>query len=52
MEPLSTDQSQDSLEVDVNLLMQERLPRYVVNCLQAAGYDELEVIASYSIYGY
>ena len=46
MEPLSTDQSQDSLEVDVNLLMQERLPRYVVNCLQAAGYDELEVIAS------
>ena len=36
-------------EVDViNLLMQQRLPRsrYVVNCLQAAGYDELEVIAS------
>ena len=46
MEPPSTDQSQDSLEVDVNLLMQQRLPRYVVNCLQAAGYDELEVIAS------
>ena len=26
--------------------MQKRLPRYVVNCLQAAGYDELEVVAS------
>ena len=43
MEPPSTP---DSLEVDVNLLMQKRLPKYVMNCLQAAGYDELEVIAS------
>lgn len=42
MEPPAT---QDSLlEVDVNLLMQKQLPR--INCLQATGYDELEVIAS------
>ena len=46
MERPSPDQTQDPLEVDVNLLMQQQLPRYVVNCLQAAGYDELEVIAS------
>ena len=44
MESPPTDQ--DSSEVNVILLMQKRLPRYVVNCLQAAGYDELEVVAS------
>ena len=46
MEPPSTDQLQDFTKVDVNLLMQEQLPSYVVNCFHAAGYDELEVIAS------
>ena len=46
MESPSIDQLQDTAKVDVNVLMQERLPRYVVNCFQAAGYDELEVIAS------
>ena len=43
METPPTDQ--DSSEVNVILLMQKRFPRYVVNCLQAAGYDELEVVA-------
>ena len=47
MESPSTDQLQDSAKVDVNLLMQERLPRYVVNRFKAAGYDELEVVAYY-----
>ena len=37
------------LEVDVLELMKKRLPRYVVNCLQAAGYDDLEVIASMDV---
>ena len=37
------------LEVDVLELMEKRLPRYVVNCLQAAGYDDLEVIASMDV---
>ena len=46
MESPSIDQLQDTAKVDVNVLMQEQLPRYVVNCFQAAGYDELEVIAS------
>ena len=46
MKSPSTDQLQDFAKVDVNLLMQEILPRYVVNCFQAAGYDELEVVAS------
>ena len=30
-----------SLEVDVLELMEKQLPRYVVNCLQATGYDDL-----------
>ena len=38
-----------SLEVDVLELMEKQLPRYVVNCLQAAGYDDLEVIASMDV---
>ena len=33
-------------EIDVIPLMQRRLPKYVANCLQAAGYDEQEVIAT------
>ena len=37
---------QELSEVDVISLMQKRLLRYVVNCLQATGYDELEVVAS------
>ena len=37
------------LEVDVLELMEKRLPRYVVNCLQAAGYDDLEVIGSMDV---
>jgi len=26
--------------------MEKQLPRFIVNCLQAAGYDDLEAIAS------
>jgi len=36
-------------EVDVLSLMEERLPRYVMNCLCAAGCDDLEVIASLDV---
>jgi len=35
--------------VDVLSLMEERLPRYFMNCLRAAGYDDLEVIASMDV---
>ena len=34
------------LEYDVILLMERRLPRYVVNCFRAAGYDDIQVVAS------
>ena len=34
------------IEIDVISLMLRRLPKCVANCLQAAGYDEQEVIAS------
>jgi len=36
----------EEVEVDVISLMEQKLPRYVMNCLKAAGYDEKEVIAS------
>lgn len=34
------------MEYDVISLMERRLPRYVVNCFRAAGYDEIQVVAS------
>ena len=37
------------LKVDVLSLMEKRLPRYVVNCFQAAGFGEIEVIASMDV---
>jgi len=40
------EQPSNNLEVDVLTLIEKRLPRYVMNCLQAAGYDDLKVIAS------
>ena len=42
---LEIEEPAGSLEVDVLELMEKRLWRYVVNCLQAAGYDDLEAIA-------
>jgi len=46
MEKKSQLQPDTSLEVDIVALMDKRLPSYVGNCLRAAGFDELEVIAS------
>jgi len=43
------EQPSNDLEVDVLTLIEKRLPRYVMNCLQAAGYDDLEVIASMDV---
>jgi len=36
-------------QVDLVALMEKRLPSYVINCLRAAGFDELEVKASMDI---
>ena len=49
MEQQPQQQSATSLEVDIFTLMDKRLPSYVMNCLKAAGFDELEVIASMDI---
>ena len=40
------DQPLTGFEVDVLSLMEKQLPRYVAKCLKAAGFDEIEVIAS------
>jgi len=40
------EQPSNNLEVDVHTLMEKRLPTYIMNHLQAAGYDDLKVIAS------
>jgi len=49
MEQQPQQQSATSSEVDIFALMDKQLPSYVVNCLRAAGFDELEVIASMDI---
>ena len=49
MEQQPQELSTTSLEVDILALMDKRLPTYVTNCLKAAGYDELEIIASMDI---
>jgi len=46
---LEMEEPAGSLEVDALELMEKRLPRYVMNCLQAAGYDDLEAIASMDV---
>ena len=43
--PLDSEQPKEE-EYDVISLMEKRLPRYVVNCFRAAGYDEIQVVAS------
>ena len=49
MEQQPQQQPATNLEVDVLTLMNKRLPNYVMNCMRAAGFDELEVIASMNI---
>ena len=41
--------SDDSLTKEACALMQRKLPEYVVNCLVAAGYDTLDVIAEMDV---
>ena len=43
--PLESEQPKEE-EYDVISLMERRLPRYVVNCFRAAGYDEIQIVAS------
>ena len=45
----SLESTEASSELDVTALMRERLPRYVVNCLLASGFDVADVIMSMDV---
>ena len=45
----SSPESGTSGENTVLILMKKKLPKYIVKCLQAAGYDELETISNMDI---
>ena len=36
-------------ESAVSILMKKKLPKYIVKCLQAAGYDEMNTISNMGI---
>ena len=45
----SETESETNAELDVLTLMREKLPRYVINCLLASGFDVADVIMSMDV---
>ena len=46
---MNLESTEESSEFDVTVLMRERLPHYVVNCLLASGFDVADVIMSMDV---